>query len=270
MRAHGALHRDGCVTSTSSPTSSASCATAAWTRSRGRARLVALACCTPATSRRASRASTPCSSGADQLTTTLADVADLPEAQRHALLRREIDEPDAQQVAARVSACSQEPPQPRPACRDADRAAAARSADCNATYAPTCCAHTTPARRASVAALRHVASCSACRWFRATALKHDRRSLRVLAPPSLLLGGALLSGKGGRAPWGRVQAPAGVEATAVVAAAVIAAGERVDEDPGLRSRRARADLGRGRRACRRRAERRAAAARPRRRSSPSA
>ena len=158
----------------------------------------------------------------DRLTTTLADVADLPESQRHALLRREIDGLTHEQVAAELGVS---PGASRSlvlrARETLTRAAAARSADCDDVRADLLRAHDAH-HRASVAALRHVASCSACRSFR-TALKHDRRSLRVLAPPSLLLGGALLGGKA-VGLLGGASKPAGIKAAAVVTTAVIAAG----------------------------------------------
>ena len=109
----------------------------------------------------------------DRLTTTLADVADLPESQRHALLRREIDGLTHEQVAAELGVS---PGASRSlvlrARETLTRAAAARGADCEDVRADLLRAHDAR-RRASVSALRHVASCSQCRAFR-TALKHDR------------------------------------------------------------------------------------------------
>jgi RNA polymerase sigma factor (sigma-70 family) len=158
----------------------------------------------------------------DRLTTTLADVADLPESQRHALLRREIDGLTHEQVAAELGVS---PGASRSlvlrARETLTRAAAARGADCEDVRADLLRAHDAR-HRASVSALRHVASCSQCRAFRA-ALKHDRRTLRVLAPPSLLLGGALFGGKAVGLLTGASK-PAGVKAAAVITAAVVAAG----------------------------------------------
>ena len=158
----------------------------------------------------------------DRLTTTLADVADLPESQRHALLRREIDGLTHEQVAAELGVS---PGASRSlvlrARETLTRAAAARSADCEDVRADLLRAHDAR-RRASVSALRHVASCSRCRAFR-TALKHDRRSLRVLAPPAFLLGGALFGGKAIGLVTGASK-PAGIKAAAVLTAAALAAG----------------------------------------------
>lgn len=158
----------------------------------------------------------------DRLTTTLADVADLPESQRHALLRREIDGLTHEQVAAELGVS---PGASRSlvlrARETLTRAAAARGADCEDVRADLLRAHDAR-RRASVSALRHVASCSRCRAFRA-ALKHDRRSLRVLAPPALLLGSALFGGKAIGLVTGASK-PAGVKAAAVLTAAALAAG----------------------------------------------
>ena len=158
----------------------------------------------------------------NRLTTTLADVADLPESQRHALLRREIDGLTHEQVAAELGVT---PGASRSlvlrARETLTRAAAARGADCEDVRADLLRAHDAR-RRASVSALRHVASCSRCRAFR-TALKHDRRSLRVLAPPAFLLGSALFGGKAIGLVTGASK-PAGVKAAAVLTAAALAAG----------------------------------------------
>jgi RNA polymerase sigma factor (sigma-70 family) len=158
----------------------------------------------------------------DRLTTTLADVADLPESQRHALLRREIDGLTHEQIAAELGVSLGASRSLVLRARETlTRAAAARSADCEDVRADLLRAHDAR-RRASVSALRHVASCSRCRAFR-TALKDDRRTLRVLAPPALLLGGALFGGKAIGLLTGASK-PAGVKAAAVVTAALLAAG----------------------------------------------
>jgi RNA polymerase sigma factor (sigma-70 family) len=158
----------------------------------------------------------------DRFATTIADLAGLPENQRHALLRREIDGLTHEQVAAElgVSAGASRSLVVR-ARETLTRAAAARGADCQDVRAELLRAHDAR-RRAPSATLRHVAGCADCRAFRA-ALKDDRRTLRALAPVPLLLGGALLGGKLTGALVGASK-PAGVKAAAVAAVAVSAAG----------------------------------------------
>jgi RNA polymerase sigma factor (sigma-70 family) len=158
----------------------------------------------------------------DRLTTTLADLAGLPESQRHALLRREIDGLTHEQVAAElgVSAGASRSLVLR-ARETLTRAAAARGADCEDVRADLLRAHDAR-RRAPAAALRHVAGCSGCRAFR-SALKDDRRALRILAPLPLLLGGALAAGKLTGLLVGASK-PAGLKAGAVATLAVVAAG----------------------------------------------
>jgi RNA polymerase sigma factor (sigma-70 family) len=158
----------------------------------------------------------------DRFTTTVADLAGLPENQRHALLRREIDGLSHEQVAAELGITSQASRNLVVRARESlTRAAAARGADCADVRAELLRAHDAH-RRAPASALRHVAGCADCRAFR-SALKHERRTLRVLAPVPLALGGALLGGKLGGLLVGASK-PATVKVTAVATIAIAAAG----------------------------------------------
>lgn len=160
--------------------------------------------------------------GRDRLTTTLADLADLPENQRHALLRREIDGLSHEQVATELGVTTSASRSLVLRARETlTRAAAARSADCDDIRADLLLAHDAR-RRASVTALRHVTSCSQCRAFRGK-LKDDRRTLRVLAPTPLVLGGVLAGGKAIGLLSGASK-PVGIKAVAAVTAAALAAG----------------------------------------------
>lgn len=158
----------------------------------------------------------------DRFATTIADLAGLPDNQRHALLRREIDGLTHEQVAAELGVSLGASRSLVVRARETlTRAAAARHADCDDVRADLLRAHDAR-RRASASALRHVAGCSDCRAFRA-ALKHDRRTLGVLAPVPLLLGGTLLAGKLSGVLVGASK-PAALKATAVATIAVAAAG----------------------------------------------
>jgi RNA polymerase sigma factor (sigma-70 family) len=153
----------------------------------------------------------------DRLGATLADLATLPESQRHALVRREIDGLSHEQVAAELGITPGASKSLVYRARETlTRAEAARDARCEDVRFALLRAHDAK-RRASVSALRHLATCGECRAFRAQ-LKGGRHALGLLIPAPLLggiLGGALLSG---------AAKPVAVKTAAVGAAAAVAAG----------------------------------------------
>jgi RNA polymerase sigma factor (sigma-70 family) len=152
----------------------------------------------------------------DRLGATLADLAALPETQRHALVRRELDGLTHEQVAAELGISLGASKSLVYRARETlTRAEAARDARCEDVRFALLRAHDLK-RRASVSALRHVATCGGCRAFRAQ-LKGGRRALGVLVPLPILgglLGGAILG----------ASKPVAVKVTAVGAAAAVAAG----------------------------------------------
>ena len=82
----------------------------------------------------------------DRLGATLADLADLPESQRHALLRREIDGLSHEQVAAELGITQGASHSLVFRARETfTRAEAARERALRGCRAPPCCARTTPA-----------------------------------------------------------------------------------------------------------------------------
>jgi RNA polymerase sigma factor (sigma-70 family) len=119
----------------------------------------------------------------------LGDLAVLPESQRHALVRREIDGVSHAQLAAELGLSE-------PAVRSLVHRArvgltkleVGRGTPCALVREELVAAHDAR-RRAPARALRHLAACGACRDFR-TALRAERRAFALLAPaPLLLLGG---------------------------------------------------------------------------------
>jgi RNA polymerase sigma factor (sigma-70 family) len=152
----------------------------------------------------------------DRLDATLADLATLPDTQRHALVRRELDGLTHEQVAAELGITPGASKSLVYRARETlTRAEAARDAHCEDVRFALLRAHDAK-RRAPMAALRHAATCSHCRAFRAQ-LKGGRRALGVLIPVPVLggiLGGALLG----------VSKPVAVKTVAVGAAAIATAG----------------------------------------------
>ena len=125
----------------------------------------------------------------DRVALALGDLAALPEVQRHALVRRELDGLTHEQVAAELGITPGASRSLVYRAREAlTRADAAREARCEDVRFALLRAHDEK-RRAPVSALQHVAGCGACRAFR-TELKHNRSTLRVLVPAPLLLLGA--------------------------------------------------------------------------------
>lgn len=159
--------------------------------------------------------------GRARLRQVIDDLAVLPESQRHALVRRELDGITHAQLARELGMSE-------PAARSLVHRArgtlakieGGRRAGCDEVRDELLAAHD-GRRRPQARTLRHLATCPACRDFR-TALRAERRALRMLAPAPLLLtvigaGGGLglkLSGagvsKGGALTTASVVAVAGV------------------------------------------------------------
>lgn len=132
----------------------------------------------------------------------LADLAALPEAQRHALVRREVDGLSHEQIADELGVTTQ-------ATRSLVFRARtglmqereSRTADCEGVRIDLLRAHD-ERRRASAASLRHVAHCGACRAFRRD-LKRTRHAAAIMLPGPLLIlglgslkvGGTVVAGK---------------------------------------------------------------------------
>jgi RNA polymerase sigma factor (sigma-70 family) len=130
----------------------------------------------------------------DRVALALGDLAALPEVQRHALVRRELDGLTHEQVAAELGITPGASRSLVYRAREAlTRADAAREARCEDVRFALLRAHDEK-RRAPVSALKHVAGCGACRAFR-TELKHNRSTLRALVPGPLLLVAALPAAK---------------------------------------------------------------------------
>jgi RNA polymerase sigma factor (sigma-70 family) len=143
----------------------------------------------------------------------LGDLAVLPESQRHALVRRELDGVSHAQLAAELGLSE-------PAVRSLVHRARVgltkleigRGTPCALVREELITAHDAR-RRAPARALRHLAGCGACRDFR-TALRAERRAFALLAPGPLVLlaGGAgvgalkLVGGHGAASKTGAVAA----------------------------------------------------------------
>jgi RNA polymerase sigma factor (sigma-70 family) len=109
----------------------------------------------------------------DRFDTTLTDLAQLPEAQRHALVRRELDGLSHEQVAAELGITPGASKSLVYRARETlTRAQTARDAHCQDVRFALLRAHDAK-RRAPMNALRHVAGCSDCR----AQLKGGRRAL---------------------------------------------------------------------------------------------
>ena len=148
------------------------------------------------------------------LRTLLDDVAQLPDLQRHALLRREIDGLTHDQIATELGVTSQAT---RSLVHRA-RASLARAVDGRTSR----CAEIRPdlfdahdrRRRPSARVLRHLANCPGCRALQAT-LRSQRRGLGVMFPPAVLA--AALAALGGKVSVAKVAA---VGTTVALAAGV--------------------------------------------------
>ncbi|HET6505919.1 MAG TPA: sigma-70 family RNA polymerase sigma factor [Baekduia sp.] len=124
--------------------------------------------------------------GRARLRQVIDDLAVLPESQRHALVRRELDGITHAQLARELGMSE-------PAARSLVHRArgtlakieGGRRADCDEVRAELLAAHDAR-HRPPARALRHLTACPRCREFR-VALKAERRALRLLAPAPLLL-----------------------------------------------------------------------------------
>ena len=147
----------------------------------------------------------------------LDDLARLPELQRHALLRRELDGVSHDDLAAELGLTTVATRSLVHRARGALlRAAEGRALGCHDVRPDLLGAHD-GRRRPTARTLRHLATCPACRALH-SALRAQRRSLAVLAPPVGLLaalGGLSLAG------WH-------TKATAIGTTAVVAAGVSIE------------------------------------------
>lgn len=148
----------------------------------------------------------------------LDDLSTLPEAQRHALVRREVDGLSHAQVAAELGLTEQATKSLVFRARsNLIKERDARTAECPIVQRQLLEA-AAEHRRAPVSALRHVARCPVCREFRRQ-LKLTDRAVALLSPGPLLLagitlgGGLTLAGKG-----------AGVKAAVATTASVATVG----------------------------------------------
>jgi RNA polymerase sigma factor (sigma-70 family) len=156
----------------------------------------------------------------DTTLTALADVADLPATQRHALVRREIDGVTHEELARELGVSVQATKNLVHRAREnLARTAEARDAACADVRHDLLVAHDRR-RRPPMAALRHAALCRDCRAFR-TALKSGRRRLAVLAPAPLAFGLVAV------ALGGSKKAAAGAAATVAAAGGVYGLETRV-------------------------------------------
>jgi RNA polymerase sigma factor (sigma-70 family) len=159
----------------------------------------------------------------------LGDLAVLPESQRHALVRRELDGVSHAQLAAELGLSE-------PAVRSLVHRARVgltkleigRGTPCALVREELITAHDAR-RRAPARALRHLAACGACRDFR-TALRAERRAFALLLPGPLVLlaGGAgvgALKLVGGHGVASKTGAVAAGLATIGVAGGIAAAPE---------------------------------------------
>ncbi|MDA0139375.1 RNA polymerase sigma factor [Solirubrobacter deserti] len=151
----------------------------------------------------------------------LADIAALPSAQRHALLRRELDGLGHEELAAELGVTPQASKQLVHRARlNVIKGREARDACCLAVQGDLLAAHD-ERRRASAATYRHLVTCKACRGLR-DRLRTARRGALALVPPAGLavLLGALAAklGPGGKATAGGIAVFA---ASATVAAPIL-------------------------------------------------
>jgi RNA polymerase sigma factor (sigma-70 family) len=153
-----------------------------------------------------------------QLREVLGDLSMLPEQQRHALVRRELDGISHSQLAVEMGLTEQASKNLVFRARtNLVKHRDARSSSCGDVQRDLLGAHDGQ-RRASAAAYRHIATCGDCRAFRA-ALRSQRRAMALLSPGPLLLAGGLafLGIKAATATAKGTAIKAGATATAAVA-----------------------------------------------------
>ena len=133
--------------------------------------------------------------GRSKIRTVLSDIAHLPETQRHALIRREIDGISHADLANELGTTTQATKNLVLRARtNLVKAEEARSSDCVAVRNDLLEAHD-EGRRASASTYRHLAGCKACRHFR-SGLKDTRKAAAILLPgPLLLIAFGVITGK---------------------------------------------------------------------------
>ena len=158
------------------------------------------------------------------LRTLLDDLARLPELQRHALLRRELDGVSHDELASELGLSSGATRSLVHRARGAlTRAAEGRTVGCTDVRPDIFDAYDRR-RRPTARTLRHLATCQTCRALQ-SALRAQRRRLAVLAPPAGLL--ALL-GAGTLKPLLLGGNASAAKATTIASTLVVAAGVSVE------------------------------------------
>lgn len=154
--------------------------------------------------------------GRSRIREVLGDMAHLPETQRHALIRREVDGITHEQLAKELNTTTAATKKLVMRARiNLVKADEARSSDCVSVRDDLLMAHDA-GRRASAATYRHLTTCGACRSFR-SGLKDTRKAAAILLPgPLVLIALGVFTGK--------AVASTAAKATAVKAGAVSAGG----------------------------------------------
>ena len=159
----------------------------------------------------------------------LVDISSLPAPQRHALLRREVDGISHAALAGELGVSEQATKNLVHRARaNLIKHEEARSTDCHDVRVALLEGHD-EGRRASAATYRHVATCRACRSFRA-GLKDTSRAAAMLVPaPLLLVAIGLVAGKFGAAgaKGAMLKTAATAGAGAALAAGVVVGGLEV-------------------------------------------
>ena len=153
-----------------------------------------------------------------ELREVLGDLSLLPDQQRHALVRRELDGLSHDQLATELGLTAQASKNLVFRARaNLVKHREARDTACEHVQRDLLAAHDAQ-RRASAATYRHVATCRACREFR-TALRGTRQAMALLSPAPLLLasGLAFFGVKAAAASAKGTAVKAGATATAAVA-----------------------------------------------------
>lgn len=150
--------------------------------------------------------------GRSKIRRVLGDIAHLPETQRHALIRREIDGISHAQLANELGTTTQATKNLVLRARtNLVKAEEARSEDCVGVRDDLLEAHD-EGRRASASTYRHLTTCKGCRQFRA-GLKDTRRAAAILVPgPLLLIALGVLTGKAAASAGAKGAAAKGVAA----------------------------------------------------------
>lgn len=133
--------------------------------------------------------------GRSKIRRLLGDIAELPETQRHALVRREIDGITHAQLANELGSTEQATKNLVLRARtNLIKAENARSTDCEMVRRDLLAAHD-DGRRAAASTYRHLTTCSDCRRFR-SGLKDTRKAAALMLPgPLVLIAFGVLTGK---------------------------------------------------------------------------